>query len=209
MKRFLNVGLWFFCFVAIGYSQNSYELVDITTLDSTILVDIKYATSDNFMGEVLYTANICLLRRPVAERLVLVQKHLRNQGYGLKIWDGYRPLSVQKKMWEKVPDPGFVADPRYGSNHNRGAAVDVTLVDINGRDLEMPTGFDDFSEKARSDYPDVSVTAQQHRFILQQAMTAYGFQTINSEWWHFNDKDMKAYPVLDVPLEQFIEGRKQ
>jgi D-alanyl-D-alanine dipeptidase len=188
-------------------SQQPGNLVDITKLDSTIAVELKYATKDNFLGDTLYSANICLLRRAVAERLVKVHHSLRQKGLGLKIWDGYRPLSVQKKMWKKLPDPKFVADPQRGSNHNRGAAVDVTLVDLEGNELEMPTGFDDFSEKARSAYPNVSEQAKQNRTILQDAMKAQGFLTISSEWWHFNDRDCKKYSILDIPLEKFIKFR--
>ncbi len=188
-------------------SQQPGNLVDITKLDSTIAVELKYATKDNFLGDTLYSANICLLRRAVAERLVKVHQSLRQKGLGLKIWDGYRPLSVQKKMWKKLPDPKFVADPQRGSNHNRGAAVDVTLVDLEGNELEMPTDFDDFSEKARSAYPNVSEQAKQNRTILQDAMKAQGFLTISSEWWHFNDRDCKKYSILDIPLEKFIKFR--
>ena len=188
-------------------AQKPGDLVEVTTLDSTIIIDLKYATKDNFLKETLYSANICLLRRAVAERLVKVQQSLRRQGYGLKIWDGYRPLSVQKKMWQKVPDPKFVADPRRGSNHNRGAAVDVTLVDLGGKQLEMPTGFDDFSIKARRDYQEVSQAAKKNRAILQHAMRAQGFKTISSEWWHFNDRNCKDYSVLDISLDKFIKSK--
>jgi len=186
--------------------QEPIDLVDITELDSTIIVELKYATEDNFLGDTLYSANICLLRKAVAERLVKVQQLLRKKDLGLKIWDGYRPLSVQKMMWKKLPDPKYVADPGKGSNHNRGAAVDVTLVDVNGNELEMPTGFDDFSPKAGSAYPYLSEQAKKNRKILQVAMKSQGFRTITSEWWHFNDKDCKNYPVLDVPLTYFLKG---
>ena len=191
------------------YSQTSGDMVNIAGLDSTIVIDLRYATDDNFLGDTLYSANICLLRRDVAERLVKVHQYLRQKKLGLKIWDGYRPLSVQKKMWAKLPDPKFVADPKRGSNHNRGAAVDVTLVDLNGNELEMPTGFDDFSERARINYDKVSRNAKKNRAILQQAMKRYGFKTINSEWWHFNDKDMKKYLVIDVPLEIYDKQIKR
>lgn len=188
----------------ISIAQESSDLVDITALDSTIIVDLKYATRDNFMGDTLYSANICLLRKNVAEQLVKVHRSLQKMSLGLKIWDAYRPLSVQKKMWQKIPDPRYVADPARGSNHNRGAAVDVTLVDRNGNELEMPTAFDDFSLRARSDNPDVSEQAKRNRAILQQAMTSQGFLTITSEWWHFNYVGCHNYSILDVPLEKFV-----
>ncbi|MFZ5516417.1 MAG: M15 family metallopeptidase [Candidatus Zhuqueibacterota bacterium] len=190
------------------FSQDTADLVNLAAMDSTIIIDLKYATADNFFGDTLYSANICLLRRAVAERLIEVQRDLREQGYGLKVWDGYRPLSVQKKMWEKVPNDNYVADPKTGSNHNRAAAVDVTIVDLEGNELEMPTRFDDFSEKAGSAYPIVSEQALKHRTILQEAMCRHGFETITSEWWHFNDKDRRLYSVLDVPLDQLMNQKK-
>jgi len=198
------------CFIVMQFlvqnlfAQNEKDLVDIISLDSTIIIDLRYATADNFMKEVLYSANICLLRKAVAEKLLKVHKGLRKQGLGLKVWDGYRPLSVQKKMWEKMPNPGYVANPKYGSNHNRGAAVDVTLVDSSGAELEMPTGFDDFTKKAASNYPNVTKEAFKNRKILQEAMKAHGFKTIKSEWWHFNDCNVKKYPVIDVPLKKIV-----
>lgn len=188
-------------------AQQPSDLIDIMELDSTIVVELKYATKDNFLEDTLYSANICLLRRAVAERLVKVHQSLQQNGMGLKIWDGYRPLSVQRKMWEKMPDARYVANPQRGSNHNRGAAIDVTLVDLNGNEMEMPTKFDDFSRRASSDYLFVSERAKRNRTILQDAMRAQGFKTITSEWWHFNDKDRKRYAVLDVPLEKFIHLR--
>ena len=185
--------------------ERASDLVDLAACDSTIIIDLKYATADNFLGNTLYSDNICLLRRDVADRLVAVNRKLKSLGYRLKVWDGYRPLSVQRRMWAKLPNPGFVANPKYGSNHNRGAAVDVTLVDLFGHDVDMPTGFDDFSERARSNYPHVSREVFKNRKILQDAMREFGFTTINSEWWHFNDKDAKKYPVLDIPLKEFVK----
>ncbi len=200
----------FLIFVLLAFSisflsaQQPDDLVDIMELDSTIVVELKYATEDNFLQDTLYSANICLLRRAVAERLVKAHQSLRQKGMGLKIWDGYRPLSVQRKMWGKMPDARYVANPQRGSNHNRGAAVDVTLVDLNGNEVEMPTEFDDFSRRAGSDYPYVSEQAKKNRTILQDVMRAQGFKTISSEWWHFNDKNCRKYAVLDVPLEKFL-----
>lgn len=187
------------------FSQNNYDLVNVSMLDSTIIIDLKYATSDNFMGEVLYSANICLLRRPIAEKIVKVNQQLKLKGYKLKIWDGYRPLEVQKKMWAKMPKPGFVANPKYGSNHNRGAAVDVTLLYLNGNEVIMPTMFDDFSDKAASSYQELPDEVLKNRKILQDVMKSNGFKTIKSEWWHFNYKDIKKYSIIDVPLENFLK----
>jgi D-alanyl-D-alanine dipeptidase len=179
------------------------DLVEIAQLDSTIVIDIRYATENNFMGEKLYPVAKCLLRRETAQRLLRVQTALRQQGVGLKIWDGYRPLSVQWKMWKKVPKPGYVADPRKGSKHNRGGAVDLTLVDAQGNELKMPTGYDDFSERAHRDFMNLPADAIRNREILEQAMTKEGFIPLPTEWWHFDDPEWEKFELLDVPLEKF------
>lgn len=178
-------------------------MVDIQALDPTILVDLKYATRDNFVGEQLYPRTARgYLQRGVAEALARVQARLRTQGYGLKVWDGYRPLAVQKKLWQRFPVPGFVANPAVGSNHNRGAAVDVTLVDLRGRELVMPTRYDEFSERAHRTYQGGAAKQRQHREILQEAMLAEGFTGLMSEWWHFDFQDPRRFPILDIPFEQ-------
>lgn len=205
--QIFNIILLLFFQACSNVAQHPVDIVDVAQLDSTIVVDLKYAAGDNFLGDTLYAANICLLRQEVAIQLVKVQQSLRKHNLGLKIWDAYRPLSVQKKMWEKVPDPRFVADPRKGSMHNRGVAVDVTLVDLQGNELEMPTAFDDFSPKAQSDFPNVTERARQNRKILQDAMRAQGFKTITSEWWHFYYQNSKNYSVLDIPLENFLNQK--
>lgn len=181
------------------------DLVDIRGLDSTIVVDLKYATADNFVGDTLYAANVCFLRRATAERLVRVQRRLREAGLGLKVYDCYRPLSVQWRMWELIPDTRYVADPRKGSRHNRGAAVDVTLVDSNWQELLMPSSFDDFTERASRSFMAAPPEALRHRALLEEAMTAEGFLPLPSEWWHFDDPEWQRYPVLDIPLEKMQE----
>ncbi|MCR4438649.1 MAG: D-alanyl-D-alanine dipeptidase [bacterium] len=181
------------------------DLVDIRSLDSTIVVDLKYATADNFVGDTLYAANVCFLRQATAERLVRVQRRLRQAGLGVKVYDCYRPLSVQWRMWELVPDTRYVADPRKGSRHNRGAAVDLTLVDSSGQELLMPSAFDDFTERASRSFTGASPEALRHRALLEEAMTAEGFLPLPSEWWHFDDPEWQRYPVLDIPLEKLQE----
>ena len=199
-KRFCSLPLiWLLAFITVCGQQE--PLVQVNLLDSSILVDVKYATPDNFVGSVLYDTNLCFLRQSVAKRLVRVQQRLQQQGLGLKILDGYRPLSVQKKMWKLMPDSRYVADPQKGSRHNRGAAVDVTLVDHAGRELEMPTAYDDFTEKAHRDYQALPPAAIQHRAILQQAMQAEGFLPLTSEWWHFDAPNWQNYALLDIPLK--------
>jgi zinc D-Ala-D-Ala dipeptidase len=185
------------------------DLVDITTIDPTIRLDLRYATRDNFTGVVIYPAARCLLRRDAAERLARVQHRLQADGFGLLVWDCYRPLAVQERFWALMPDELYVARPlrqngrpAAGSKHNRGAAVDVTLVDATGRPLEMPTGFDDFSERAHRDAANVKPAARANAALLESAMTAEGFQPLPTEWWHFDAPGWQAYDLLDVPLER-------
>jgi D-alanyl-D-alanine dipeptidase len=188
----------------IGCSQISHEpLVDIADMDSRIVVEIKYATADNFMGRPLYPANRCLLRESVARRLSRVQDDLAERGRGLKIHDGYRPLSVQKLMWEVLPDERYVANPAKGSRHNRGAAVDVTLVDAWGRELPMPCPYDEFSPRAHRTYAAASLAERRNRDLLIEAMERRGFRGLDTEWWHFDAPGWQQYAVLDVPLREW------
>ena len=176
-------------------------LVDIQAVNPAIRIDVRYATADNFMKEPLYPVARGLLRREVAEKLSRVQRAVEKNGLGLKVFDAYRPLSVQKKMWARFPVEGYIANPAKGSNHNRGAAVDLTLVDAEGKELVMPTPYDEFSERAHRDYAGGTDEERKNRAILQEAMQAEGFSGLSTEWWHFDDKDAKTYPVLDFPLD--------
>lgn len=178
-------------------------LVRVQDLDKSIIVDLRYATTDNFTGQKLYSYEICLLQRGTAEKLVAANKEFQEDGYRLKIWDAYRPLSVQEKLWEEKPDERYVAPPHRGSNHNRGAAVDVTLVDEKGEELIMPSGFDEFAFEASRSYPDMTQEARENLYYLTKVMTRNGFTTIESEWWHFNDINIEDYPVLDLSLEEY------
>lgn len=177
-------------------------MVDLTKTIPGIAVEIKYATADNFTKEVLYPEARCLIRKEVAEKLARVQSSLQAQGLSLKFFDAYRPLSVQKKMWAKFPVEGYVANPAKGSNHNRGAAVDVTLVDKTGKELPMPSAYDEFSERAHRDYAGGTDEERKNRQILQEAMEKEGFHGLTTEWWHFDDKDAKSYPVLDLSFTE-------
>jgi len=178
------------------------DLVNVHTLDSTITVDLKYATADNFMGEVLYEDGRCFLRLEVAVQLAHAHHYLQTQGLGLKVFDCYRPLSVQKRMFERFPQPGFVADPQRGSNHNRGAAVDVGLVNREGEEQPMPSAYDEFSERSHIQYRGASETEIQNRNVLQQAMIRFGFKPLETEWWHFNAPQAQEYAVLDIPIQE-------
>jgi len=167
-----------------------------------IILDIRYATTNNFVGEELYPDARCFLAKEPALALKKVQADLKTQGYRLKVFDGYRPLSVQKRMWEILPDNRYVADPATGSNHNRAYSVDVTLLDLDANEVPMPSAFDDFSERAHLDYMDCPAEAIRHRRILREAMAQHGFSGIDSEWWHFNYKGYKDKPIMDISIDQ-------
>lgn len=184
-----------------GKKVDQAQLVDLHIINSGIRLDIRYATANNFLHRPLYKQPRCLLRAIVAEQLSQVQADLEAEGLGLKVYDCYRPLSVQKQMWKLVPDNRFVANPANGSRHNRGSAVDVTLVDRVGNELVMPTVFDDFTERAATDYNGASPLAKQNRQRLKDAMLKHGFTPIQTEWWHFDAANWAQFPVLDVPLE--------
>jgi zinc D-Ala-D-Ala dipeptidase len=172
----------------------------LTQIDAKIRVEMRYASEDNFTHKRLYAAARCLLRREAAAALALVQQDLAKDGLGLKVFDCYRPLSVQKVLWSIVPDERYVANPQKGSRHNRGAAVDLTLVDARGRELPMPTAFDDFTDKAHRDYMDLPAEVLRNRARLEAAMKRRGFQPFATEWWHFDFRGWEQYPLLDEPL---------
>lgn len=186
-------------FISRCVSAEDNPLVDIQKVIPGIHVEIRYKTADNFTKEILYPADArCLLRKEAAAALARVQEFLAKQGLGLKIFDAYRPLSVQKKMWAVYPVEGYVANPAKGSNHNRGAAVDLTLVDATGRELPMPSAYDEFTERAHRDYAGGTAEERQNRQTLQSAMEKEGFHGISTEWWHFDWKDAKNFQVLDL-----------
>lgn len=186
--------------LGLAQKPSSEKLIDATSVVPGLAVDIRYATPNNFTKQALYDSACCLLRPQVAAKLARAQELLIGQGFRLKTWDCYRPLSVQKIMWDIMPVKGLVASPQNGSNHNRGAAVDVTLVYPDGQPVKMPTEFDDFSKAARAFSTLPSSKAQRHRAILQKAMKKAGFLTISSEWWHFNAAHARKYSLLDIPL---------
>lgn len=178
------------------------DLVDVQKVIPGIVLDIRYATTNNFTGKKLYPVARCCLRREAAESLKQVEEELRAMGLALKIFDGYRPLSVQRKMWAIVPDENYVANPAKGSRHNRGAAVDLTLIKLDGTELPMPTPFDDFTEKAHRNYTNLPPETIQNRALLQRVMEKHQFIGLNTEWWHFDYKDWRQYGLLDVDYSQ-------
>lgn len=177
------------------------ELIELVKVIPDIALDIRYATPNNFTGKTVYPVARCFLIKDAALALAKVQADLRTQGFGLKVFDGYRPLSVQRAFWAILPDPRYVADPAKGSRHNRGYAVDLTLVDANGHDVPMPTEYDDFTERAHRDYMDLPQEAIANRAVLEKAMARHGFIPFPTEWWHFDYHGYEDKPNLDVPLE--------
>lgn len=159
-----------------------------------IVIDLKYAGTDNFTGQQIYDFTDAYLRYGTVEKLMRVQEVLKEQGYCLKIWDAFRPAAAQFVLWEVCPNAAYVANPNNGfSSHSRGNTVDITLVDKDGQELEMPTGFDDFSALADRYYADCPETAANHAILLENVMQEHGFKGYSGEWWHFSDTE--SYPV--------------
>lgn len=180
------------------------ELAELVRLEPTIKLDIRYATERNFLGTPLYTQARAFLQRPAAIALVRVHRMLEPQGYGLLVHDAYRPWFVTKMFWEATPVSlrEFVADPADGSRHNRGAAVDLTLYDLEtGRPAEMPGGYDEFSHRSYPNYPGGTSRQRWHRDLLRTTMEIQGFTVFSTEWWHFDFKDWKLYRIGNTPFE--------
>lgn len=185
------------CKAQVPILQNGKEdkvVVDDTTFvnlkdySSDFVYDMKYATEDNFLKAKVYDCAECYLRLKTVSALVEANKEFIKKGYRIKLFDCYRPLDIQKKMWKIVSNPQYVADPAKGSIHNRGGAVDITLVDTTGKELDMGTAFDFFGVEASHSYTKLSDTVKQNRILLKRAMEAANFNSFDSEWWHYNLK---------------------
>jgi zinc D-Ala-D-Ala dipeptidase len=180
------------------------DLVELTTLDPTIKLDIRYATTHDFLSTPLYSQARAFMQRPAAEALVRVQHALAREGYGLLVYDAYRPWYVTKVFWDATPPEkhNFVADPATGSRHNRGCAVDLTLYALNtGRATEMPSLYDEMSERAYPSYAGGTAKQRHLRDLLRQHMEAEGFTVYEYEWWHFDYRDWKSYAIQNVSFE--------
>lgn len=178
------------------------KMVDLEKAIPGIALDIRYATTNNFTGEVIYTAPKAFTRKPVAEALKKVQDSLSFYKIGLKIYDAYRPYAASLRFFEVYPDTNFVADPRKGSRHNRGCAVDLTLAGLlSGKEISMPTEFDDFSPKAHPDYADLPDTVLANRKFLFGIMEHFGFTHYPTEWWHFDYKGWENYKLMDLSFD--------
>ena len=186
------------------------ELVELTTLDPAIHLDIRYATSNDFLGTSVYTQARAFMQRPAAEALVRALHKLKPFGYGLLIHDAYRPWYVTKIFWDATLPEGkiFVADPLQGSRHNRGCAVDLTLYDLaTGKPIEMPGTYDEMSPRSFPDYPGGTSLQRWHRDLLRRAMESEGFTVYEHEWWHFDYKDWHEYPILNIKFEDLHSGQ--
>ncbi|MCC9070878.1 M15 family metallopeptidase [Flavobacterium sp. F-65] len=162
--------------------------VNLKDYSSDFVYDMKYATEDNFLKAKVYDCAECFLRLKTVKALVEANKTFMKKGYRIKLFDCYRPLFIQKRMWEIVSNPKYVADPKKGSIHNRGGAVDITLVDGNGKELDMGTSFDFFGKEASHNYMDLSDTIKANRKLLKRIMIKHNFNSFDSEWWHYNLK---------------------
>jgi len=193
--RSLLLPAFLFSRLAFGKENEPNEFVDIKSVDKTIVIDLRYASSNNVARRPLYPPGTpALVRASVAKRLVIAQEYLRKKGYGLKIWDAYRPQSAQEHLWRIMQNRSFVADPKEGRGmHVRGAAVDATLVDAEGRDVPMPTDFDSFTEAALLEYKGRDPIVRANLKLLQKAMAHGGFYGLRTEWWHFCAPDWKEF----------------
>lgn len=181
------------------------DLVELVKLDPTIKLDIRYASTNNFMGTPFYTEARAFLQRPAAEAVVRASKELKQYGYGLIIHDGYRPWYVTKMFWDGTPvdKHAFVADPAQGSRHNRGCAVDLSLYDLKtGQEVQMPSGYDEMSERAYPNYQGGTKEERERRDLLRRVMESEGFTVYEDEWWHFDYKDWNQYPIMNLPFEK-------
>lgn len=184
----------------LARSEPEKRLVDLASLG--IPLDIRYATPDNFMKKPLYPVARAYLRAPAAEALVAVRQELATRGVGIKVFDAYRPYRVTEAMWEPIKDPDYVADPSKGSRHNRGAAVDLTLIDLaTGTELPMPTGYDDFTPRAAHAFNDLPPGVLTNRALLRDVMMRHGFDPLPSEWWHYDFRGWERFELMDVGLE--------
>lgn len=177
------------------FEPSDEDLVEVSLYAENIITDLRYATEDNFFKTKLYEENKAYLRYGTLKKLLIAEKALEEKGFYIKIWDAYRPIEVQRAMWEICPDPRYVSDPEKGNlSHTRGSALDVTIVYKDGGEVLMPTDFDDFSEKADRDYSDVSDDAAENARTLETIMEEAGFIGYKAEWWHYSDTD--GYDII-------------
>jgi len=192
----------------IYWQQVQYDsmqsMIEIKTLIPGIVYDLRYATKNNFTHRKLYeSGKRTFLRLPVVKALQKVQSELNQKGYGLKVFDAYRPYSITKKMWDLIHDERYVADPSKGSGHNRGLAVDLTIIHLkDGSELKMGTGFDNFTDTAHQTFRNLPADILSNRKLLRETMERYGFKALETEWWHFSWPNDRNYEVLDINFKK-------
>ncbi|MEM1327699.1 MAG: M15 family metallopeptidase [Bacteroidota bacterium] len=179
------------------FDYDTTQWTDVASLDESIVMDLRYATENNFVETQMYDCGRCFLRPKVAKAVVQIHRQLQEKGLGLKMYDCYRPRPIQWALWKKVPDPRYVADPRKGSMHNRGGAVDLTIVDSLGQELDMGTDFDFFGRRAYHEYQELPDIVLANRTLLKTTMEANGFKGIRTEWWHYGYRGT-GYPLDDM-----------
>jgi D-alanyl-D-alanine dipeptidase len=187
-------------------ADSSKQMIELRSLMPNIVYDLRYATTNNFMHRLMYPANTnkTFLRSPVAHALAKVQHELNEKGLGLKIFDAYRPYSVTVKFWELVHDERYVANPAKGSGHNRGIAVDLTIINLKtGEELNMGTGFDNFTDSAHHTFTNLPEEVLQNRNLLKTTMEKYGFKLFETEWWHYFIANGDRFEVLDIDFKKF------
>lgn len=192
-------------------NRREADLIELIKLDKTIKLDIRYATADNFVGRAVYPEARAFLQRPAAEGLVRVHKLLQKKGLGLVIYDGYRPWTITKLFWDVVtPEQRkYVADPAKGSKHNRGCAVDLGIYNLKtGKAVPMPSGYDEFTERASPDYQGGTDEERSNRDLLRRLMEAEGFTVYAEEWWHFDYNDWEQYAIYDIAFAEIGKKKK-
>lgn len=222
MRNLLRVSLFVVVSTSMCQGQNKYglkattldayqasirtnpekELIDLETFVPGLVLDIRYATTNNFTGEKIYNLAKAYARKPVAESLKRIQSDLKPRGLGIKIFDAYRPYKATVKFYEVYHDTTYVASPYRGSRHNRGCALDLTLIKLaTGEELKMPTGYDSFKKEAWPSSPVRDPEARENRALLIQAMEKHGFKVNSSEWWHYDFIGWQKFEVLDIDFE--------
>lgn len=192
--------------------DSSQKMVELRSMIPALLYDLRYATENNFMHRRMYErgTTTTFMRLPAARALLQVQQELALKGMGLKIFDAYRPYAVTVKFWELVKDERYVANPSKGSGHNRGIAVDLTIIDKKtGKELDMGTGFDNFTDTAHHTFTNLSAMILQNRQLLKSLMEKYGFKPLESEWWHYFIPESTRFAILDIPFKKLATGNKQ
>ena len=185
--------------------DSNKQMKNLQQLIPAIVLDLRYASANNFVNQAVYPegTTITFLRAPAANALLHVQEELQTKGLGLKIFDAYRPYLVTVKFWELIKDERYVANPTKGSGHNRGLAVDVTIIDLNrGVELDMGTGFDNFTDSAHHSFTQLPTTVLQNRKLLKDVMLKHGFNSLETEWWHYYWPNDRNFEVLDLDFKQ-------